>query len=774
MRSLAPVQTDAEPTPAMPPEVIPTDEASAPLPIDDAVEPPSARRSRAIIGATIASVVWLGAATAAVYLLTQFRPPADLTLTGLAGLAAGITAPLTAIWLVALVLGRASADERRVALARIHAAEVRVADVAARTRQEMAAIEGVLAVVADRVEAIRGSMGTQATQMMETAGRLEERSRAISGSLASDREAIEVLLDRLTAGGAQARTELAAVVAALPLAETQAKTIADVLATSAAGARQQVGEIDGLLGAARGRSDEARRAIEAAAERLAEAIGAIDAVSSSAAERLDARTTALSASADSALDRTAAALDAARQGIEAQVDAVRASTEQARAVLEGFGGEASRQVGERFAEAAAQAERLTREMAEQEARSRGLIDAVERGFGVLDAKLANAAQSSSAVLDRLNERLTAVRDQMHELATPLGSSESATRELEAAVAALRATAVESVDALSAALPEQLTQTTQSVAAVREAVGALAADIATLKAGTADIAAPVEAGRAKVDAMIAALDTERATLAASVAEINAQLEEARTLAAGVDADAQRAALTATTRLVEAMTRVREVASQAEGTMRTALEGIVAEAREAVAAASHEAMRDSFTKRVRVEIAEVEAVGEKVAQAAQATAERLSRQMISVAETAAAVEARITQADARLDAASQEDLARRSGLLIEALNSASIDIAKALSTEVADTAWASYLKGDRSIFTRRAVRLLDGGDARAIARRYGEDPEFRDSVSRYVHDFEALMRRTLAEREGGALSVALLSSDVGKLYVALAQALERIKS
>ena len=41
-------------------------------------------------------------------------------------------------------------------------------------------------------------------------------------------------------------------------------------------------------------------------------------------------------------------------------------------------------------------------------------------------------------------------------------------------------------------------------------------------------------------------------------------------------------------------------------------------------------------------------------------------------------------------------------------------------------------------------------------------------------EALMRRSLAEREGGAPSVALLSSDVGKLYVALAQALERIKS
>jgi rRNA maturation endonuclease Nob1 len=771
MRSLAPVQTEAEPQPAVPPDVAPA-EAVAAMP-DDA-ELPEPRRSRAVLGATLASVVWLGAAAAAIYLLVEFRPPADLTLTGLAGLAAGVTAPLSVIWLIALVLGRSTADERRAALARVQAAEARVADIAARTRQELAAIDGVLAVVADRVEAIRGGMGQQASQLMDTAARLEERSRAISGSLTSDREAIELLLDRLTAGGAQARAELAEVIAVLPQADERAKAIAGALAAGAGDARRQLGDIDGLVAASRGRSDEARATIEAAAERLTQAIAAIDAAGAGAAERLTTRAAALTESADTALDRTAEALDATRQGIEAQVAAVRAGTEQARVVLQGFGGEATRQVTERFTEAATQAERLTREMAEQEVRSRALIESVERGFGILDAKLANAAQSSSGVLDRLNERLNAVRDQMHELATPLGGSEAAARELENRVTALRATAAESVETLSVALPEQLAQTSQSVATVRDAVGTLAADIATLNAAAAGVTVPIQAGRTDVEAMVGALDRQRDVLAATVAEINRGLEEARVLAAGVDADAQRAALTATTRLIESMTRVREVAAQAEGTMRTVLEGVVAEAREAVASASQTAMHETFTKRVRVEIAEVEAVGEKVAQAAQATAERLSRQMISVAETAAAVEARIAQADARLDAASQDDLARRSGLLIEALNSASIDIAKALSTEVADTAWAAYLRGDRSIFTRRAVRLLDGGDARAVARRYGEDPEFRDSVSRYVHDFEALMRRTLAEREGGALSVALLSSDVGKLYVALAQALERIKS
>ena len=720
MRSLAPVSTEAEPVAVIAPEAAPADEASS-APMESEALP--ARRSRAVTVATLLSVVWLAAAAAAVYLVVRFQPPADLTLTGLAAIAAGVTAPLTAIWLIALVVGRASTDERQQTLARRRAAEARIADVATRTRHELSAIDGVLAAVADRVETIRGSMGAQTSQMMESAGRLEERSRTIAASLSQDREAIEVLLDRLSAGGAHARSELAAVMAALPQAEAQALAIGAALATGAGDARRQLGDIDALVAASRTQGDAARTAVEAAAERLTQAIAAIDAAGSEAAGRLTARTAALTEGADSALLRTSEAAESTRRGIDVQVAAIRASTEQARIVLQGFAGETSRKVVERFTMAAEQAERLTRAMAEQEDRSQALVDKVERGFGVLDAKLANAAQSSGSVLDRLAGRLTSVRDQMHDLATPLGGSQAATRELEAAVAALRATAAESVELLSTALPQHVGDTAQAVETVRHAVAALSADIATLRGRASDAVAPVEQGRSTI---------------------------------------------------EAMTRVREVASQAEGTMRTALAGVVSEAREAVAAASQEAMHDNFTKRVRVEIAEVEAVGEKVAQAAQATAERLSRQMISVAETAAAVEARIAQTETRLDEASQGDLSRRAGLMIEALNSESIDIAKALSTEVTDTAWASYLKGDRGIFTRRAVRLLDGGDARSIARRYNEDVEFRESVSRYIQDFEGLMRRTLAERDGGSLSVALLSSDIGKLYVALAQAVERIRS
>jgi hypothetical protein len=174
-----------------------------------------------------------------------------------------------------------------------------------------------------------------------------------------------------------------------------------------------------------------------------------------------------------------------------------------------------------------------------------------------------------------------------------------------------------------------------------------------------------------------------------------------------------------------------------------------------------------------MAELAALAQKSVDAARGASERLTRQMLSLGETAAAVEAQIADEKSRREADESEQFSRRVALLIESLNSTAIDVTKILSNDVTDTAWAAYLKGDRGVFTRRAVRLLDTAETREIARHYDEEPEFRDQVNRYIHDFEAMLRRILADREGSPLGVTILSSDMGKLYVALAQAIERLR-
>jgi predicted transcriptional regulator len=137
-------------------------------------------------------------------------------------------------------------------------------------------------------------------------------------------------------------------------------------------------------------------------------------------------------------------------------------------------------------------------------------------------------------------------------------------------------------------------------------------------------------------------------------------------------------------------------------------------------------------------------------------------------------RLNEAAAEREHDDGDNLSRRVAMLIEALNSTSIDVTKLLSNDVTDTAWSAYLKGDRGVFTRRAVRLLDSGEARSVQHHYNDDPEFREQVNRYIHDFEAMLRQVLATRDGQLMSVTLLSSDMGKLYVALAQAIERLRT
>ncbi|MFD2578975.1 hypothetical protein ACFSTD_10995 [Novosphingobium colocasiae] len=73
----------------------------------------------------------------------------------------------------------------------------------------------------------------------------------------------------------------------------------------------------------------------------------------------------------------------------------------------------------------------------------------------------------------------------------------------------------------------------------------------------------------------------------------------------------------------------------------------------------------------------------------------------------------------------------------------------------------------------MSLLEAGEARSIQQVYERDDAFREQVNRYIHDFEAILRQVLSTRDGNALGVTLLSSDMGKLYVALAQGIERLR-
>jgi hypothetical protein len=229
-----------------------------------------------------------------------------------------------------------------------------------------------------------------------------------------------------------------------------------------------------------------------------------------------------------------------------------------------------------------------------------------------------------------------------------------------------------------------------------------------------------------------------------------------------------------RLVEALLRVRDTASAAADRARETLASVIPEAADALEAASGAAMRRATEGALEQQIAAIGRAADDAVIVAARASDRLVHQMLTIADSTAVVESRIEEARVEREAADKDSIAKRVSLLIEALNSASIDITKSFSAEVSDSAWAAYLKGDRGVFTRRAVRLIDAGDVRDIVRLYDDDMAFREQVNRYIHDFESMLRVILSQRDGSPLGVTLLSSDMGKLYVALAQAIERLRT
>ena len=221
----------------------------------------------------------------------------------------------------------------------------------------------------------------------------------------------------------------------------------------------------------------------------------------------------------------------------------------------------------------------------------------------------------------------------------------------------------------------------------------------------------------------------------------------------------------------MAQVREAAAHAAERAREAIAKVVPESAQTLSDATHEALEKVIREEIEERLNNVQLTAARAVDAAREASDRLTEQMLTLGRSASALEQHMEQVTAEQREKDSEAFARRVSLLIDSMNSASIDVGKILSDEVDDKAWDAYLKGNRGVFTRRAVRLLDGSETRDIRAHYETDLEFQQAANRYVHDFESMLRRVLAERDGGMIAVTLMSSDMGKLYAALAQVLDK---
>jgi hypothetical protein len=267
------------------------------------------------------------------------------------------------------------------------------------------------------------------------------------------------------------------------------------------------------------------------------------------------------------------------------------------------------------------------------------------------------------------------------------------------------------------------------------------------------------------------------IGASDLQFSAHQEQTDTLAAALvqtRAMMEDLAEAANEGLVKALHEVRDSTKEAAEVSRLILDEEMSNVAERLSRQSREALSSAIDDQVTALNEIVQKSFDKNILLSQKATQQIIGQLSDIDAMTSSLEARIETAQGGFSGLDDDSFARQMVLLTESLNSTAIDVAKILSNEVTDTSWAAYLKGDRGVFTRRAVKLLDAGEAKAIATHYGDDAEFREHVNRYIHDFETMMRVLLSTRDGNAIGVTLLSSDVGKLYVALAQAIERLRN
>jgi len=111
--------------------------------------------------------------------------------------------------------------------------------------------------------------------------------------------------------------------------------------------------------------------------------------------------------------------------------------------------------------------------------------------------------------------------------------------------------------------------------------------------------------------------------------------------------------------------------------------------------------------------------------------------------------------------------------DSLATLAVDVARMVDHEAAAELWDRYKRGERNLFNRRLYTAQGQKAFEEIRRKYRADPEFRQTVEQYIHEFERLLEDVSRGDRGAAVARNYLTSDTGKVYTMLAHAAGRFE-
>ncbi len=638
-------------------------------------------------------------------------------------------------------------------------------------RTEARALEDVLAALSRQIDHNHGALGQMAGSLMGLGDETATRIAAVTADLgkqSSQLVAHGAMFDR---AAETARTDLGVMLSDLPQAEQQALRMAEALRAAGAHSIEQAGAFQTSVEALRARTAEADATLHDATARLVDHLAAVEQAGASAARQVTEAGDVSRSGIDHLLIRAADSLSEIRSGIDAQAASVSALLDQAQAGLGRAGIEASQALSQRLDGAGSALDALTARIAGQERASQRLVADLDQGLIALDGRFARLAEQGDERAGRLSGHVGRLRAELDSLGGETGAQDQAILALADRTAALR----DGVTALSLVVAHELGgafgEAEAGAARLLAATDEARPSIEWMQGAANDTADRLLVGQQAVEASEQRLGALLGAVDQGVTGAHQQLAALNSAIASANDDATRLSNETGPALIAALRQVREAGSHAAERARSAINAIIPESAANLGEAARAALEKAVREAVEERLTEVDRVATQAVESARHASDRLTQQMLSIGQSAVALEAHLEQSREAQRQDDGEDFARRVSLLMDSMHSAAIDVQKILSDDVDEKAWGAYLKGNRGVFTRRAVKLIGGTETRAIAAHYDSDPEFQQSVNRYVHDFEAMLRRVLAERDGGMMAVTLMSADMGKLYAALAQGIER---
>jgi hypothetical protein len=108
----------------------------------------------------------------------------------------------------------------------------------------------------------------------------------------------------------------------------------------------------------------------------------------------------------------------------------------------------------------------------------------------------------------------------------------------------------------------------------------------------------------------------------------------------------------------------------------------------------------------------------------------------------------------------------------LESLSLDIGRLMDRNLAAEMWDRYQRGESKAFTKRLYTPAGQKAFDEVARKYRADRNFKQTVDRYITEFERLLDDVARDERGPSVLRSHLTSETGLVYTMLAHAAGRL--